>query len=243
VNARRLAHVVPLTVAVSAAASTWPGFLPSRATYTPKEVSTIERAWTAPTVHRTVEGPPAPLPLASYLLLIDAPEFTAAAARQLGLARYEVHEIAPDWYAADDHGGSRGIYRMLVRHDGRRVTLSWGTRTGPLIGTVSGSALTVLEFSADGDRTRQRIETYVVIDNAVAAGVARALVAVFGRVADRLLTQGFTVTAKVAAWARDHPDEFCAWAAAHPADLARDHADAGAPRLCRDRHPVTSEAR
>lgn len=50
----------------------------------------------------------------------------------------------------------------------------------------------------------------------MAAGLARTLVAVFGGIADRKLAQGFAVTARVAAWVREHPDAFCTWLAAQP---------------------------
>jgi hypothetical protein len=109
---------------------------------------------------------------------------------------------------------------VLARRDGLRVTLSWGARRGALLGTIAGSALTVLRFTADGDRTRQRLDTYVVIDNRVAATLARALVALFGHIADQKLARGFEATAKVAAWVSEHPDEFCAWVAAS-AELPR----------------------
>lgn len=228
----------------SAPAADWPGFLPPPEAYAPAEVFAIRRAWTDPTLHRVVEGPPASMPLASYLVLVDAPELTAAAARHLGIARYEVREVAPDWYEADDHDGSHGVYHVLVREDGRRVTLSWGSRRSALLGTIRGSALTAVEFLADGERTRQRLDTYVVIDNIVAAGLARALVVIFGHVADRKLAHGFEVTAKVAAWASEHPDEFCAWAAAQPADHARGRRVSATLPPCVDGgHPAASVAR
>ena len=223
-------------LAVSATAADWPEFLPPPETLAPDEVSAIRKVWTAPTLHRRVSGPPAPMPLPSYLALIDSPELTAAAVRHLGVGHYDVREIGPDWYAADDHDGSRGVYHMLVRGDGRRVTLSWGSRQSALLGTVSGSALTVLTFAAEGDRTLQQLDTYVVIDNTVAAGLARALVAVFGHIADRKLAHGFEMTAKVAAWARERPDQFCAWLVAQPLHTSS--------QLCSEEdHPVASLAR
>ena len=177
-----------------------------------------------------------------YAAITD--ELVAAAARHLGIGHYDVREIGPDWYAADDHDGSRGVYHMLSRDDHRRVTLSWGARQSALLGTVSGSALTVLTFTAEGDRTLQRLETYVVIDNAVAAGLARALVALFGHIADRKLARGFEMTARVASWAREHPDQFCVWLAAQPAHLAHGPAGRSPASLCADQdHPVASLAR
>lgn len=227
---RRVRHHVvptlaPLVLAASVTGAAWPDFLAPPAAYSTTEVATVRRAWLSPTLHRGVEGPPAPMPLASYLALVDAPDVTAAAARHLGLAQYEVRMIGPDRYEADDHDGAHGVYRVIERRDGppvaMRVTLSWGRRRGPLLGTISGSALTVMEFEAHGGQTLQRLDTYVVIDNAVVARLARWLVAVFGHLADAKLAHGFAVSAGVAAWARERPDEFCAWLATQPLDPGR----------------------
>jgi hypothetical protein len=57
----------------------------------------------------------------------------------------------------------------------------------------------------------QELTAYVRIDNAFAAALARHLLPIFGRLADRKLSEGFAVTAKVAEWAVAHPDEFCDW--------------------------------
>jgi len=226
---RWIAPALLLTLpATGLAARHWPSFLAPADTFSPSEAWTIEHTWSDPTLHRSVEGPRAPMPLAAYLALVDTPDLTASAARHLGLARYEVHPLGAGWYEADDHEGAHGVYHVLVREDGRRVTLSWGRRSGSLLGTIGGSALTVMHFEADGEDTRQRLETFVVIDNAVAAGLARTLIAIFGNIADRKLAHGFAVTAKVAAWAREHPDDFCAWLAAEPVDDdRRDHLRAG----------------
>ena len=243
-------HVVPVVAPILLAASgvghvTWPVFLPPPATYSPAEVSAVQRAWEAPTLHRAVEGPPAPMPLASYLALVDAPDLTAAAARHLGIAQYDVRKIGPDWYEAADDDGAHGVYRVLVREGNRRVTLSWGSRHGALLGTISGSALTVMQFEARGNQTRQRLDTYVVIDNVVAAGLARVLVGAFGHVADRKLVHGFAVTAKVAAWASERPEEFCAWADTQPSDgEQRERLLATLPACAdRDGQPARSVAR
>jgi hypothetical protein len=222
---------VALAASTAAGAAAWPAFLAPPDAYSPGEVATIRRAWTTPTLHRTVEGPAAPMPLASYQALVDAPDLTAAAARHLGVAGYEVRMLAPGWYEADDHEGAHGVYRVVGRGDGRRVTLSWGSRRGPWLGTISGSALSVMQFEAHGQQTFQRLDVYVVIDNAVLAGLARSLVPIFGHIADRKLTHGFAVSAKVAAWASDRPEEFCAWLREQPLDAARrGHLIAALPR-------------
>lgn len=94
--------------------------------------------------------------------------------------------------------------------------ISWGRHRGWLLGTISGSALTVLDLRARDGRVDQSLTAYVRIDNAVAAALARLLVPVFGRLADRKLSEGFAVTASVAEWAVEHPTEFCDWLRREP---------------------------
>src|SRR5581483_8514158 len=137
----------------------------------------------------------------TYLTFVDAPDLTAAAARHLRIAHYDVTMIGPDWYRVDDHSGARGVYHVLARDEGRRVILSWGSHAGRILGTIRGHALSVLDFEARGRETTQRLSAYVLIENAFAARLARLLAPAFGRVIDRKLTEGFRTTAKVAEWA------------------------------------------
>lgn len=199
----------------------WPPFLPPAQSFSPAVAAGVERVWNNPTLSRSVEGEPAAVPVAIYVAFVDAPEVTAAAARHLTLANYEVRERDDGSYEADDHKGARGIYRVLVRENRRRVILSRGSHSGPILGTIRGSALTVMDFEEQDGRTRPRLTAYVLIDNRVAATLARVLRLVFGHVADAKLVEGFTVTARVAAWAVQHSDEFCAWLDASPIPSVR----------------------
>jgi hypothetical protein len=119
--------------------------------------------------------------------------------------------LGDDWYAADDGDAARGVYLVLLRDGGRRVILSWGTHRGSILGAVSGSALTRLEFADDGGRAAQRLVVNVIIDNGVAAGLTRTILPLFAWFVDRKLAEGFRTTAAAAAWAHTKPDEFCAW--------------------------------
>ncbi len=199
----------------------WPSFLGPRDRFPPDLVAAVEHVWLEPTLSRTVSGRPARVPFRLYAAFVDAPDVTAAAARFLRLARYEVEPLDGDWYRATDNDGSRGIYKVLVREPTRRVILSWGEHSGSILGTISGSALSVLEFTPDDEGVGQALTAYVRIDNAFAARLARVLVAIFGHLADRKLAEGFTVTARVAEWAIEHPGEFCGWLAREPFPPAR----------------------
>src|SRR5262249_54737822 len=151
----------------------------------------------------------------------------AAAARHLKLADYQARVLEDNWYEADDGNGAHGVYRVLVRTPTRRVILSWGRHSGAILGTISGSALTVLEFQDQGQTVGQNLTAYVLIDYRVAGALARSLVFIFGYVGDRKLTDGFRVTARVAEWAVSRPDEFCAWLSAQaPSDRRTDRLSA-----------------
>lgn len=194
-----------------AAPRDWPPFLPASDEYSGETARAITRLWKAPTFSREVRAAPAPVPPEFYLRFVDAPDLTAAAARHLGLADYDVEVLGDDWYEADDHDGAHGVYHVLLRDGGRRVILSWGTHRGAILGTVAGSALTRLDFSGDAGRTTQGLGVHVIMDNAVAARLTRTMLPVFGWLVDRKLTEGFRTTSHVAAWAHDKPDEFCTW--------------------------------
>ncbi len=234
------AVVVLLVTTQTEAPAAWPTFLPPRDTFTPGVAASIERVWANPTLVRSVEAEPARVPLRVYLAFVDVPDVTAAAARHLKLAKYQVRLLDQRWYEADDHDGARGIYHVAVRDGARRVILSWGSHRGALLGTIRGSALTAIELEDRGEFTGQRLTAYVLIDNPVAARLARVLVTIFGGIADRKLTEGFTVTARVAIWARERRQEFCDWlnTAAVPA-VSRQHVLAALPECPGDRAAVT----
>src|SRR5207247_8510458 len=112
------------------AAPGWPAFLASRDGFRPEVVSTVERVWSEPTLHRTVHGRPARVPFAIYVAFVDSPDVTAAAARFRNLAPYEVEPLDEDRYLADDHDGARGVYRVLVGASHRAVMGSGGQPSG-----------------------------------------------------------------------------------------------------------------
>lgn len=195
---------------------TWPPFLEPPETFPTDVVAAVERVWIDPTISRTVKGRTAHVPFDLYVVFIDTPEVTAAAARYRKLARYEVQVLGDDRYRAEDHEGARGLYRVLVRETNRRVVLSWGEHSGSILGTIRGSALTVLDLAPRAGAVDQGLTAYVRIDNAVAAALARLFILIFGSIADQKLAEGFSVTARVAEWANEQPGEFCEWLGREP---------------------------
>jgi len=204
------------TGASGAPAGPWPSLLGSREAFPPDVSAAVERVWLEPTLSRTVNGRSARVPFGVYVAFVDTPEVTAAAARFRKLGSYEIQALDDDRYRANDGDGARGVSQVLRREPRRRVILSRGEHTGPILGTISGSALTVLDLEPRGDAVNPRLTTYVYIDDRVAAALARLLIASFGFLADRKLGEGLRVTTEVAEWAVDRSGGFCEWLAREP---------------------------
>jgi len=199
----------------------WPSLLGSRQAFAPDVSAAVERVWSEPTLRRTVNGRPAHVPLDVYMAFLDTPEVTAAAARFRKVANFEIRAVDDDHYVASDGDGARGVAQVLRREPQRVVMLSRGEHTGPFLGTISGSALTVLDLESKQQAVNPRLVAYVYIGNPVAAALARTLAPTFGFIADRKLGEGMRVTAEVAEWAIDPSGGFCEWLARQPIQRAR----------------------
>jgi hypothetical protein len=73
----------------------------------------------------------------------------------------------------------------------------------------------------------------VRIEHRLAAAVTRALLLLFGGLADRRLREAFETASSVAEWAVARPEEFCAWLARAPALPERREAIAALVPGCR----------
>src|SRR5262245_35587020 len=216
------ALVLVLTNGASGApAQPWPPVLGSRESYPADVSATVERVWTDPTLSRTVKGRAARVPVDVYLAFLDAPDVTAAAARFKGFAKYDIRAVDDSHYLASDGAGARGSAEVLQRDRRRVVVLSRGEHTGPFLGTISGSALTVIDLEPQGHGVDPTLVAYVYIDNPLAANLARTLVPTFGFIADRKLGEGMRVTAQVAEWAVHPSGGFCDWLAREQLPPAR----------------------
>jgi hypothetical protein len=204
------------TGASGATANPWPSLLGSREAFAPEVSAAVERVWNEPTFSRTLNGRSAHVPFDVYVAFLDTPEVTAAAARFRKLGTYEVRALDDDRYWGTDGDGAQGVAQVLRREPRRRVILSQGQQTGRILGTIRGSALTVLDLEPRWDGVDSRLTAYVHIDNRVAAALARLLVASFGLLADRKLGEELRVTAEVAEWAADRSGGFCEWLAREP---------------------------
>jgi hypothetical protein len=222
----RLAVAVILMLALATGASgspaqPWPPVLGSRESYPPDVSAAVERVWSDPTLSRTVKGRAAHVPLDVYVAFLDTPDVTAAAARFRGLASYEIRALDDGRYLASDGVSARGSAQVLRRQPRRVVMLSRGEHTGPFLGTISGSALTVIDVEPERHGVTPTLVAYVYIDNPLAASLARTLVPTFGFIADRKLGEGLRVTGEVAEWAVDPSGGFCDWLVREPLPPAR----------------------
>ena len=202
-----------VTSAGNAPSRPWPpALVESPAVLTPEVSAVLERVLTTPTLRRRVHAGSARAPLEVYLAFLDTPEVSAAAARFLKLTSYDVHVLDDDRYEGDDGEGARGFSQVLQRDRQRRVIFSQGEYTGPIFGTVRGSALMVLDLEPRGDSIDPNLT--------------------LGFLADRKLTRGLRITAEVAEWAVDRPGEFCAWLAREPLATDRRHRIVAALPAC-----------
>ena len=199
----------------------WPSLLGPREAFSPDVSAAVERVWSEPTLRRTVKGRSARVPLDIYIAFLDTPEVAAAAARFRKLGNYDIRALDDDHYLATDGDGARGSAQVLRREPRRVVMLSRGEHTSPFLGTISGSALTVLDLESQSQIVSPRLMAYVYIDSPVAAAVARTLLPTFGFLADRKLGEGLRITAEVAEWANDPSGGFCEWLAREPLPRAR----------------------
>src|SRR5262245_20658334 len=133
--------------------------------------------------------------------------------------RFEV--LDSDRYWASDGDGANGIAQALRREPRRLVLLSRGEHSGPILGGISGSALTILDLEPREDIVNPRLTAYVHIDNRVAAALARALIPSLGFLVDRKLGERLRVAAEVAEWAVDRSGGFCEWLAREPLAAGR----------------------
>jgi hypothetical protein len=139
-----------------------------------------------------------------------------APARFRRIRSYEIHALDDDRYWGSDGDGARFLAHVLRREPRRRVLLSQGQQISPVLGTISGSALSVLDLETQEGQITPRLTAYVYIANRGAATLARVLVPTFAFIADRKFGEGLRVTAAVAEWAVDRAGGFCDWLAHEP---------------------------
>jgi len=120
------------------------------------------------------------LPL--YEFLLAHPDITASLARALGAASYRVSRDGEDGYRGEDGKGAKGRFVLVERGEGRRVYFAQGTYDKPLLPTIAGRMVLVLEYRTDGPGdagVENRVQGFIRIDTPIVgtlAKIARPLV-------------------------------------------------------------------
>jgi hypothetical protein len=155
-----------------------------------------------------------------YEFLLEHMDFAAEVARLLGVGRYRVQRAAGG-FQADDGRGARGLVRPLGGDDTRRVFSLEGGYDPPLLPTISGRLLLVLDAvhtrAPDGETyAEMSVAGYLRLDSALAeaiAGVARAFTEA---TVERKVKRFFRHVAKVSRRAYDDPEGLAEELEGHP---------------------------
>jgi hypothetical protein len=145
-----------------------------------------------------------------FAYLLDHPDFAAEVARHLRQGRYRVRRVG-DSFEADDGHGVRGSVRPLHADAGRRVFYVEGRYDVPLLPTLAGRLVVLLDTATlrgpDGvDYCDLHVAGFLKVDNAAAevlAGIAQA----FGEASvERRVRRFFRHVAVVSRRAYDDPE-------------------------------------
>lgn len=161
---------------------------------------------------------------AVYRFLLDHPDFAASVARALRLGEYRVAPLE-DGYWGDDNRGATGRIRVLYADDHRRLYHLEGRYQRPLLPTIEGQILLLLEFhheedEAGGTVVDQSLTGHVLIDTPIVGALAQALGTfsrpLVERAAERKVRRFFRTVARVSRWAYDQPEQLATALDGHP---------------------------
>ena len=161
---------------------------------------------------------------AVYRFLLDHPDFAASVARALRLGEYRVTPLE-DGYWGDDNRGATGRIRVLYADDHRRLYHLEGRYQRPLLPTIEGQILLLLEFhheedEAGGTVVDQSLTGHVRIDTPIVDALAQALGTfsrpLVERAAERKVRRFFRTVARVSRWAYDQPEQLATALDGHP---------------------------
>lgn len=160
-----------------------------------------------------------------FEFLFDHPDFAADVARVLREGKYRVRRVG-DAYEADDGRGVRGLMRTLLSEDGRRVYYLEGRYDPPLLPTLSGRLVILLDTEhLDGPDgvtyCAMKFAGFLKLDSAVADAFARLAHKLSEDQVDRRVRRFFGHVAAVSRRAYDDPEGLAELLAARP-ELAAD---------------------
>jgi hypothetical protein len=141
------------------------------------ERSKLERVTDAATVSTRFVGAPFPARREVFEYLLDHPEFAAHVTRALRIGRYRIWRT-PEGLFLDDGWGARGHFVVVHAGSGLRVMRAWGEYDQPLVPSINGEAVAVIEYaeaaSVDGKTQLVTvISGFVRIDNRMLAAAVK----------------------------------------------------------------------
>ncbi len=161
---------------------------------------------------------------AVYRFLLDHPDFAASVARALRVGEYRVTPVE-DAYRGDDNRGASGMIRVLYADDSRRLYYLEGRYERPLLPTIEGQILVLLDFRHEPDErggtvVEQNLTGHVRIDTPLVGALAQVVGALtrplVEAAVERKVRRFFSTIARVSRWAYEEPEQFAAALDGHP---------------------------
>ncbi len=148
-----------------------------------------------------------------FLYFLEHPDFSAAAARALRVANYQVRPQGDGTYWGDDTRGAKGVIEVVYADPQKRVVHAQGTYDTPWLPTIYGRIVLVLDFEhrtgANGHSyARSDIMGYLRVDNRFLHALARLVGPIVVGAVDRKVARTARIAAKVSERAYDDPAGF-----------------------------------
>lgn len=163
-----------------------------------------------PLLAHTVTGLPVNSGLPLYEFLLAHPDITAALARALGTAGYKVSPDGENGYRGEDGKGAKGHFVLVEQGEGRRVYFAQGTYDKPLLPTIAGRMVLVLEYRMNGagdGPLENRLEGFVRIDTPIIGTLAKLARPLVKRAMDKKVRRLFDKVARLLDAASADPSE------------------------------------
>ncbi len=163
-----------------------------------------------PVLAHTVSGLRVKSGLPLYEFLLAHPDITAALGRALGAATYQVSPDGENGYRGDDGKGAQGHFMLVEQGEGRRVFFARGTYKKPLVPTIAGRMVLVLEYRTDGAggaRIETRVQGFVQIDTPIVGTLAKIARPLVKRSLDRKVQNLFQKVDRLVEAALANPSE------------------------------------
>lgn len=163
-----------------------------------------------PLLAHTVSGLRVNSSLPLYEFLLSRPDITAALARALGAARYRVSRDGESGYRGEDGKGAKGHFVLVERGEGRRVYFAQGTYDKPLLPTIAGRLVLVMEYRTNGPGDpgiENRIQGFVRIDTPIIGTLAKLARPLVKRAMDKKVQHLFEKVARLLDAASADPPE------------------------------------